>query len=131
MKKIILLFFSIFVVSTGFAENFVLDIQTVNITNKSKIAIQWANSAKEIEESDNRLRQGMKLNSETLQVIPQKGKINLDIPKKAEYFRVFSWSKDTKTPDLLTSWVDIVPNKNYFLKDEHLVPLVLISGTGC
>lgn len=134
MKKIALFFISLLVVATPtFAENFVLENQTSYPAKnpKSKMMIQWATSAKEVDEGNNALIQGSKLNPDTLQVLKQSGKVNLSIPKKAEYFRVLVWSKDEAAPDLLTNWVDVVPNKTYTLKTDHLVPSVLILGTGC
>lgn len=133
MKKIILFFLSILVVTTGYADSFVLNNQAPNHTNakQTKIAIQWANSAKEVEESNNKMKQGGKLNLKSLQVVTQLGKINLEIPKNAEYFRVLVWSKGLANPDLLTNWLDVIPNKTYTLNDEHLFPIVLMSGMGC
>ena len=135
MKKIKLLFLSLLLIGTtaGFAENLVLENQTdYPLKNqKSKMAVQWASSAKEVDEGNNALLNGSKLNSKTLQVLHQSGKVALSIPKKAEYFRVLAWSKGEGDPDFLTNWVEIVPNKTYTLKTEHLVPTVLMSGTGC
>jgi len=135
MKKFRLLFFSLLfvVTTTGFAENFILENQTAYPlkNQKSKIAVQWATSAKEVDEGNNALLNGAKLNPKTVQVLRQSGKVTLNIPKKAEYFRVLAWSKGEGDPDFLTNWVEIVPNKIYTLKTEHLVPTVLMSGTGC
>lgn len=133
MKKIILFFFLMLVVTTGFADNFVLDNKTSNFINnkKSKMVIQWADSAKDVEESNNRIKQGKKLNPHSLHLLTQKGKINLDIPKNAKYFRILAWSKDEVEPDLLTNWVDIIPGKIYTLNEDQLIPLVLMSGMGC
>lgn len=133
MKKMMLFFLSILVAPTGFTESFVLNNQAFNpATNyKSRIAVQWAASTKEIEESNNRLQKGSALNPNTLRVLTQIGQNNLDIPQKAEYFRVLWWSKGTKNPDFFTNWVDIESNKTYTLKKEHLIPFVLMTGTGC
>ena len=129
-----LFFLSVLVVATtGFAENLILENQTSYPTKNqnSKIAVQWATSAKEVNEANNAMLQGLQLNSNTLQVLTQSGKINLSIPEKAEYFRLLTWSKGEGDPDFLTNWVDVVPNKTYTLKEEHLVPSVLMSGVGC
>ena len=134
MKKIILFFLSLLTVSTtGFSENLVLENQTsYPLKNeKSKVAIQWANSAKEVEEGNQALIYGESLNSNSIQALTQKGKIDLKVPEKAEYFRILVWSNGEGDPDLLTNWVDIVPNKTYTVKTDHLVPSVLMSGTGC
>ncbi len=134
MKKTMLFFLWLIVVSaTGFAENLVLENQTPypSKNQKSKIAVQWATSAKEVDEGNNALLHGLKLNPDTMQVLTQSGKISLSIPKKAEYFRVLAWSKGEGDPDFHTNWVEIVPNKTYTLKADHLVPSVLMSGTGC
>ena len=131
MKKITIFFLSLLVVATGFTENLVLENQTSYPNKKSKIAVQWANSGKEVDEGNNAMISGSKLNSDSLQVLTQSGKTTLTIPKNAEYFRILAWSKSEGDPDLLTNWVDIVPNKTYTLKQDHLVPSVLMLGTGC
>jgi len=125
MKKIALF---LLVAISGFADSLVLE----NLTNhKSKLAVQWANSAKEVEAGNQDMIYGTKLNPATMQVVTQSGKVQLTIPKKAEYFRVLAWSKGEGEPDLLTNWVEIIPNKIYKLHSDHLVPAVLMAGTGC
>ncbi len=133
MKKTVVFVISIFVVTTGFSESFVLNNQTSVPTDKqkSKVAIQWAASAKEVDESNNRIRQGLRLNPDKLHLLTKRGKIHLSIPKKAEYFRVMVWSKGELGPDFLTNWVDIIPNKIYTLNKDHLIPTILMAGTGC
>jgi hypothetical protein len=134
MKKIMLFCLSILAVATtGFADNLVLENQTSYPAKnqKTKIAVQWATSAKEVEEGNHAALNGLKLNPNSLQTLNQSGKINLNIPSKAEYFRVLVWSKGEGNPDLLTNWVEVVPNKTYTLKADHLVPSVLMAGTGC
>ncbi len=130
-KRIFWLFFLF--MTTGFAENLVLDNQTgyPAKNQESKMAIQWATSAKEMEEGNRALKHGFKLNADTMQILPRSGKIQVTIPKKAEYFRILVWSKGEGDPDLHTNWVDIVPNKTYTLKADQLVPSVLILGMGC
>lgn len=132
MKKITLFFLSLLAI-TGFAENLVLENETpYPIKNqRSKIAVQWASSAKEVEEGNHALIHGLTLNRATLQVLTRPGKVHLSIPKKAEYFRVLAWSKGKGGPDFLTNWVEIVPKKTYILKADHLVPVALMLGTGC
>ncbi len=123
--------FFILLAATGFAENLVLENQTSYPAPKSKIAVQWANSAKEVDECNKAIIYGLKLNPATFQALTQSGKINLDIPKNAAHFRVLVWSKGEESPDLHTNWVDVVPNKTYKLQTDHLVPSVLMSGSGC
>lgn len=129
--KIKLFFLSLLVTVAGFAENLVLENQTSYPVKNSKMAIQWATTAKEVTEANTALMHGLTLKPETLQVLTQLGKVNLTIPKKAEYFRVLVWSKGEGEPDLHTNWVEVVPTKTYTLKAEHLVPSVLMLGTGC
>ena len=133
MKKNRLLFFSFLVSITGYAEPFVLDNQALKSGDiqASNIAIQWATSARDAEESNIMVRQIKKLNPDSLQALPKGGKINLNSPQKAAYFRVIIWKNGTGDPDFLTNWVDIVPNKIYTLNKEHLIPLVLMQGMGC
>jgi hypothetical protein len=130
MKKIL---FFLLLATTGFAENLILENQTSYPAQdqKSTIAIQWANSAKEVDEYNKALMYGQKLNPATFQVITQSGKVSLHIPENAAYFRVLVWSKGEDSPDFHTNWVDIVPNKTYKLKADQLVPSVLMSGSGC
>jgi hypothetical protein len=134
MKKIALCFFTLIAITaTGFAENLLLDNKTSypSKDQKSKIAVQWASSGKEVDESNQAVIFGSKQNPDTIQMITQKGKIKLNIPEKAEYFRVLAWSTGEEEPDLLTNWVEIKPNKTYKLQTDHLVPSVLMLGTGC
>lgn len=134
MKKSILLLFVILGVSIeGFSQDFIVENQTVYPVkeSKSKIAIQWAHSAREVNLENNALMCGEKLNLDQLQLITQKGKIKVSIPEQVEYFRVLVWSKEEDIPDFSTNWIDVVPNKTYILKTDHLVPVVLMSGMGC
>jgi hypothetical protein len=129
MNKVVLFFLTL--CATGFAENLVLENQTPYPSKKTKIAVQWATNGREVDEGNHAIMQGTKLNQKTLQVLKQTGKVDLSIPKKAEYFRVLAWSKGEGEPDLVTNWVEIVPNKVYKLATDHLVPAVLMLGTGC
>lgn len=134
MKRNLLFFIASVVITTAsFAENLTLDNKTPYPASaqKSKIAIQWANSAKEVEEENQALMYGSKLKQEAVQVLATPGLINLSIPKKAEYFRVLAWSKGEGDPDFVTNWVDIIPDKTYTLQPDHLVPVVLMLGSGC
>lgn len=133
LKKTIPFFLSLLITTVGFTENIVLENQTsYPVKNeKSKIAIQWATSVKEVQEGNNAFLYGSDLNQASVQVLTQSGTVSLVIPEKAEYFRVLVWSKEEKDPDLLTNWIDIVPNKTYTLKADYLVPAVLMSGSGC
>lgn len=123
----------LFVTHIGFAAHIVLNNQTLKPTKdqQSTIIIQWATSAKDAEENNLKVRQGIKLNPDSLQTLTQTGILNLIIPKKAEYFRVLVWSKGKRDPDLLTNWVDVVPNKTYTLNEDHLIPFILMAGAGC
>jgi hypothetical protein len=116
-----------------FAQDIVLENQTSypNKDQKTKMAIQWAASAKEVDGSNKELMYNSKITSNTLLDIAKSGKLKLSLPEKAEYFRVIAWSKADGEPDYVTNWVDIVPNKVYLLKSNHLVPVVLMLGTGC
>ena len=131
MKKIAMFLLSI-IATTGFAEKIILENLTSYPKNaNSKMAVQWASTAKEVDESNKALMLVLEMNPGTLQAITQIGKIKLSIPKNAEYFRVLAWSKADGDPDLHTNWVDIVPNKTYTLEADHLVPSVLMPGSGC
>jgi hypothetical protein len=95
------------------------------------MAVQWANSAREVDEDNKALMYGAKLNPATLQTISQVGKVQLTLPKKAQQFRVLVWSKGSLEPDYTTNWIDITLNKTYTLETDYLIPVVLMSGSGC
>ncbi len=116
-----------------YADTFILDNQTPHpdTSTPSKIVIQWASSAKEIEEGNNALLYTLPLDSKTLQPITEQGKITLTIPPKSEYFRILIYSNGEDHPQLHTNWVEITPSKTYILKTDHLVPTLLMAGTGC
>lgn len=133
MKKILMYLLLLLVTRTVLAGEIVVNNETLYpIKNQpSKIAIQWAMTAKDVQEGNKALIHGSQLDPNSLQVLTQSGKIKLTIPKNAEHFRVLVWSKGEEAPDLLTNWVSIVPNKTYNLHNDQLVPAVLMSGTGC
>jgi hypothetical protein len=128
-----LLIFFVLLMAAGYGNNFVLDNQTSYpvAAQKSKIAIEWASSAKEVAQSNEALISGMPPKHNALQTLSQAGKITINIPKGAEYFRIVVWSKNGEGPDYLTNWVDVVADKTYTLKSEYLIPTVLMVGMGC
>lgn len=130
MKKILLF---VLLGVAAFAENFILDNQTDYPLpeGKSKMAIQWAASAREVQEKNEALIQAIKLNPDALQALSQQGKVKLNIPKQTEYFRVLVWPKGKGSPEFLTNWVEVIPNTTYLLTGDHLVPAVLMIGMGC
>ncbi len=133
--NVYLIFFSfILVIGKISAESIALDNQTSHplSSEESKIAIQWAKSAKEIDEENHALQYGLELNFKNIDFIKQKGEFNLNVPEKAEYFRIIAWSKkEEKEPDHVTNWIEITPQKKYTLKQDDLIPVVLMSGMGC
>jgi hypothetical protein len=134
MKRMIVYFLSFFFITNlAFAETVFLDNQTSypSQTPKSKIAVQWATSAQEVQESNEASIRGNQLKQGTLFPVTQSGKVTLNVPNKVMYFRVIVWSKGGGDPDFLTNWVDVVPNKTYVLKTDNLIPSVLILGAGC
>ena len=132
MKKTTLFILSLLTLAaTGFADCVRLENQTPYPKEKSKMAVQWATSTKDVHEGNEAIIHGTKMNPGSMQMITKTGPVKLKIPKNAEYFRVLVWSQGKGDPDLITNWVDIVPNKSYILKGDHLIPSVLMSGTGC
>ena len=131
IKKLLFLLALLFLSATGFAENVVLMNKSSYPSKGSKMMVQWASTTKEVQEGNQAITNGSKLNASTMQMLTQAGKVNVNLPKNAEYFRVLVWSKAGDSPDLLTNWVQIVPNKTYQLDSDHLVPAVLMAGTGC
>ncbi|PWY56005.1 hypothetical protein DGG96_08655 [Legionella qingyii] len=122
-----------FMASTALATSIVLDNKTnyPEKSNPGKIAIQWAASAEAIQENNKTIMNGSKLDLRSMMTLSQKGQIQLNIPNHAHYFRVVVWSTGKKKPDLLTNWVDIVPNKTYILNQNQLASAILLSGAGC
>jgi hypothetical protein len=118
----LLLFFT----TTLFADRFILQ----NETSFTKIAVQWATSARMVQESNEALMQGDPLSKKDL-YYPHEKKATITIPKNFAYFRVLIWQSKEKLPDLLTNWVEIVPDKTYQLKEENLTPVLLMNGMGC
>ena len=115
------------------AQNIVLDNRTAypSPDPKSEMAIQWAGTAKEVEDDNIALMHGMKQNPDSLQPVQTRGKVPISSTLKAAYFRVLVWTKDSESPDLHTSWIQIAPDTTYILNTDDLVPSVLISGSGC
>lgn len=129
MKKIALFLF--LTAATLFADSITLDNQTAYPARQSKMAVQWANSAREVDEDNKALMYGGKLNPDTLQTISQMGKVKLTLPEKVQQFRVLVWLKGSIEPDYTTNWIDITPNKTYKLETDYLIPVVLMAGSGC
>ena len=133
-KQFLVFILSLLAVTThALAENLILDNQTsYPIKNsQSQIAIQWASSANEVQVDNDALMNGNVDRSSKLHVLPQTGMNTIDIPENAEYFRVLVWSTANEAPDLHTNWVDVTPKKVYTLKNDQLIPIALMSGTGC
>ncbi len=117
--------------TTLFAESITFDNQTRYPAKQSKMAIQWAHSAREVDQLNQALMNGEQINPAALQNISQKGKMKLTVPKKAELFRVIVWSEGAVEPDYTTNWIDITADKTYMLENDYLIPVALMSGTGC
>lgn len=133
IKKAALIFLALVGGVTGFCDSIFLENRTSypSQDQKSKIAIQWASSAKEVAECNSALICGSKWPQQNMETVTSQGKFPLTPPQKAEYFRVLVWSSGQGEPDLITNWVEIVPHKNYILETDHLVPTVLMIGMGC
>jgi hypothetical protein len=122
-------FFAIclFFTTTLFAEHFTLQ----NATSFRDIAIQWASSARMVQENNDSIMQRDSIPKKSL-FYPRQNKATISIPKNAAYFRVLIWEGLKKNlPDFLTNWVEIVPDKTYLLQKEHLTHFLLIQGMGC
>lgn len=133
MNKISVYLCLYFMASTAFADQIVLDNNT-NYPAKDdpgKIAVQWVTSAEATQKINKTIINGSKADLSSLKMLSQKGQIQLTLPNHAHYFRVVVWSTGKKEPDLLTNWVDIVPNKTYIVNQDHLVSAILMSGAGC
>ena len=133
MKKLFILLCFSFMTSVVFANSIVLDNKTDYPKNDKfgKIAVEWAASAKAIEKANKNILNGKSINSNSLTMLTQKGRVELSSPNNAKYFRLVVWSNDKQEPGLLTNWVYITPNKTYVVNQKQLVPKVLLSGTGC
>lgn len=117
---------------TAFADSLFLENKTSHpMGDQSQMSIQWAFSARQVQEYNQTSLQGEKLPSSSLKPLGAKGKVKVDIPKNAEYFRIVVWTEKGDHPQLLTNWVDVVADKVYKLQDGHLIPAVLMPGIGC
>ncbi len=128
MKKMALFFLF---ATTLFAESITLDNQTDYPTKQSKMAVQWANSAREVDAQNKALMMGEPVNKKSLQNIPKMGKTKLTVPKQAQQFRVLVWEQNQEEPEYSTNWIDITADKTYTLENDYLIPVVLMSGCGC
>jgi hypothetical protein len=118
--------FCLLLIASLGADSFTLN----NETSFQKIVIEWASSARAVQESNESLMQGDPINPSKLYAA-NRSQSKITIPRNATYFRVLVWQGQDKIPDLLTNWVEIVPNKTYQLQDEHLTPVLLMNGVGC
>ncbi|KTC91277.1 hypothetical protein OQJ15_14700 [Fluoribacter dumoffii] len=132
MKKIFFFLYLSLMTSLVFANSIVLDNKTNYPKEKlGKIAVQWSVSAKAIQEANKNILNGTTLHSSSLTMLRQNDKIYLKSPKNARYFRIIVWLNDKQQPDLLTNWVDIIPDKTYVVNQNQLVPRALMVGAGC
>lgn len=118
--------FCLFFTTTLFADHFTLE----NETPFRKIAIQWASSARMVQESNDAIMQRDPIATADL-YYPRQSKATVSVPKNATYFRVLIWDSEQNLPEFLTNWVELVSGKTYLLKKEHLTPVLLINGMGC
>lgn len=131
MKKTLFAFISsMLLAAAAYSANIVFDNET-SYPNEGKIAVQWAYNSQEMQDGNTAVlyEKGLKQNS--VQFLNKNGKVTLPVPANALYLRVLVWAEGNENPDLVTNWVDIVPNKTYMIDDEHLFPPVLLTGSGC
>lgn len=128
MEKIMKFFILVLCCCTGalFADSFILE----NEASFPKVAVQWASSARDVQDSNDLLIQEELIPPSNLCYLNQ-GKTAVAIPKNAIYFRIVAWQTKQPLPDFLTNWVEITPSKTYLIKDEHLTPALLMNGVGC
>ncbi|HIG0328469.1 TPA: hypothetical protein ACX87D_002368 [Legionella pneumophila] len=133
MNKILIYLCLYFMTSITLAGKIVIDNKTNYPVkgNSRKIAVQWVATVEATQKANKIIINGSKLDLNSLKIITQKGKTQLTLPNDSHYFRVVVWSTGKQQPDLLTNWVDIVPNKTYIINQDQLVPAILMSGTGC
>jgi hypothetical protein len=118
--------FCLFLSASLFADQFSIE----NETSYRKVAIQWASTARMVQENNDSLIQRDPIGKENLHYLTELKEIVFS-PKNAAYFRVLVWDKGDILPEFLTNWVEFVPGKTYLLRKEHLTPLLLINGMGC
>lgn len=133
MKNILAYLCLFSMTSVALAEKIVIDNKTnyPEINSPGKIAVQWGASAEATQEANKTIINGSTLDPSSLMMLSQNGQITLATPNHAHYFRLVVWSTNKQDPDLLTNWVDIVPNKTYIVNQNQLVPAILMSGAGC
>lgn len=111
----------------------VLDNQTQypDPHQQSKMLVHWATSGKEVQDANYAVRYAGSVNEPHTLVVQTTGVVHLTLPEDAEYFRVLVWEAGEAAPKVLTNWVDVIDKKIYSLRNEHLVPIRLMAGTGC
>lgn len=129
MKTI--LFFSLFMATALFADVITIDNQTNYPGKKSntKIGVQWASSSQEMNQKT--IGTMHQIDEKADFALSKEGKNQLNVPSHAKYFRVCLWTNGDSAPEYITSWVLIVEDKNYTLKQNDFYPAVLSSGSGC
>jgi len=129
MKTAILLL--LFAITSVVADTIVMDNQTGYPSKNagSSIGIEWASSLQELNAKGNDTKNQVSKKPDFQLENP--GKIEVTLPPNAKYFRVNVWSDNSATPTLVSSWVLIVPKKEYTLEEADLYPASLESGTGC
>lgn len=133
MKKIIVYACLSLVTSVALGHSIVVNNETnYPIEGKlGKIAVEWAASNIEIQNANKAIMQGKSLAPSSLKQLTQIGKNRLSLPDTARYFRIVAWSSNQREPDLLTNWVEVMPNKIYTIKQDELSEAALIFGSGC
>lgn len=133
MKKILVYFSLYFMVSVVLANNIVLKNDT-NYPEKGKpgtIGVQWATSTEDTQKANKGITNDSIIDLSLMKVLSQKGHTQLSPPEHSQYFRVVVWSTGKDKPDFVTNWVNIIANKTYIVKQDQLIPAVLMSGAGC
>ena len=133
MKRHWLFLITMLLASSTYAEDIFLDNQAFSPSKHptSKMVIQWANSAKDVEAINTMMKKTENYQLERYSIVTKDGTIKLNIPEKAGYLRVLISEKGKCAPDFLTNWLEIEANKHYTIKQKHLVPAALKSGMGC
>lgn len=130
MNKLAFFIFLFSVVSI-FGETFILDNQTPypGRSTESTIELQWAASPQEMSAKNIESIYQLERPSNTMLLVSGENKVS--IPHEQKYFRILIWEKGKAAPTYVSSWVLVISNKAYTLKNDDLYYSVLNAGSGC
>lgn len=118
-------FLSLFNFISLFGHDFVIDNQTDYPNPTATIKLQWATSSLDMDDKTFDATYNKDASPLT------KGKNHFNVPNKQKYFRIIVSVNNAPTPTYTSSWVLIVSDRLYTIKNEDLYLASLAPGSGC